>query len=65
VAAVLAGAAALYHYAGYGSEAVREQVQPVLGLACLWWCFALLWVKSFPARQPCGTVRWCAPAWDC
>jgi phosphatidate cytidylyltransferase len=49
VAAVLAGAAALYHYAGYGSEAVREQVQPVLGLACLWWCFALLWVKSFPA----------------
>ena len=26
----------------------RELVQPVLGLACLWWSFALLWVKSYP-----------------
>lgn len=30
-------------------EPSRELVQPVLGLACLWWSFALLWVKSYPA----------------
>ena len=23
-------------------------MQPLLGLACLWWSFALLWVKGFP-----------------
>jgi phosphatidate cytidylyltransferase len=39
----------LYRYAGFGGEVSREQVQPVLGLGCLWWCFALLWVRSFPA----------------
>jgi phosphatidate cytidylyltransferase len=43
----LAGVAGLYLYAGDFSS--REQIQPVLGLACLWWCFALLWVRSFPA----------------
>lgn len=31
------------------SRELREQVQPFLGLACLWWSFALLWVKSYPA----------------
>lgn len=46
---VLAGAFALYVYVDYESLPPRESVQPVLGLACLWWCFALLWVKSFPA----------------
>lgn len=49
VALVLAGAFALYRYAGYGDAVSSEQVQPVLGVACLWWCFALLWVRSFPA----------------
>ena len=49
VAVVLAGAFALYRYAGYGDAVLSEQVQPVLGGACLWWCFALLWVRSFPA----------------
>ena len=40
---------ALYRYAGFGVAAVeREQVQPILGVACLWWCFALLWVRTFP-----------------
>lgn len=46
---VLGGAVALYVYANFGGELVREQIQPVLGLAGLWWCFALLWVRSFPA----------------
>lgn len=40
--------AALYWYCQLGNAPVREQVQPFLGLACLWWSFALLWVKSYP-----------------
>jgi len=46
---VLGAAALLYKTAGLGGVPGRGQVQPVLGLAGLWWCFALLWVKSFPA----------------
>ncbi|RLQ23707.1 phosphatidate cytidylyltransferase [Seongchinamella sediminis] len=46
---VLAAAlAALYSHGQLGQAPTREQVQPVLGLACLWWSFALLWVKSYP-----------------
>jgi phosphatidate cytidylyltransferase len=39
----------LYAYAELGSEPRREQIQPLLGVACLWWSFALLWVRSYPA----------------
>lgn len=39
----------LYVYCSLGSNPDTEQVQPVLGLGCLWWSFALLWVKSYPA----------------
>ncbi len=46
---ILLGTLALYRYGGFSGEWSREQVQPVLGLAGLWWCFALLWVRSFPA----------------
>jgi phosphatidate cytidylyltransferase len=46
LAAMLAG---LYHYCQLGGDAPRERVQPFLGLACLWWSMALLWVKSYPA----------------
>jgi phosphatidate cytidylyltransferase len=46
---VLALAAALYVYGGLSGPVRREQIQPLLGFACLWWCFALLWVRSFPA----------------
>lgn len=41
--------AALFVYADLGLAPQREQVQPVLGIACLWWSFSLLWVKSYPA----------------
>ena len=44
-----AGLAWLYVYCNLAGSPTREQVQPLLGLACLWWSFALLWVKSFPA----------------
>lgn len=46
LAAVLAG---LYSYCHLGSAPSREQVQPFLGVACLWWSFALLWVKGYPS----------------
>jgi phosphatidate cytidylyltransferase len=39
----------LYQYCQLGGSAPREQVQPVLGVACLWWSLALLWVKGYPA----------------
>jgi phosphatidate cytidylyltransferase len=40
---------ALFVYAELASEPRREQIQPLLGIACLWWSFSLLWVKSYPA----------------
>lgn len=45
---VLAALSALYVYGRLGGQPVREQIQPLLGLACLWWSFALLWVKGYP-----------------
>jgi len=46
---VLVLAAGLYLYGGFGGPVRREQIQPLLGFAGLWWCFALLWVRSYPA----------------
>jgi phosphatidate cytidylyltransferase len=46
---VLVALGALYQFCGMGDQPPRAQVQPVLGLACLWWSFALLWVKGYPA----------------
>lgn len=48
VLVVLASIVALYLYCALGSNPEVTQVQPFLGLACLWWSFALLWVKSYP-----------------
>lgn len=54
------------------AEPSRELVQPVLGLACLWWSFALLWVKSYPASATMWSNKFMrslmgllilAPAW--
>jgi phosphatidate cytidylyltransferase len=49
VGVTIAVLGALYYYCGLGNAPTAEQVQPFLGLACLWWSFALLWVKSYPA----------------
>jgi phosphatidate cytidylyltransferase len=38
----------LYDYCQLGAKPEREQIQPFLGLACLWWSLALLWVKGYP-----------------
>ena len=39
----------LYQACKLGGEPAAKDVQPFLGLACLWWSVALLWVKSYPA----------------
>jgi len=49
VAVVVALLGAVYIYCELGLGAPRERVQPLLGLACLWWSFALLWLRSYPA----------------
>ncbi|MHA7816270.1 MAG: phosphatidate cytidylyltransferase [Pseudohaliea sp.] len=45
---VLGGCAGAWFLLPLGEAPRRADVQPVLGLACLWWCFALLWVRAFP-----------------
>ncbi len=45
---IAAALLALYYYCQLGLAPRREQVQPFLGLACLWWSLALLWVRSYP-----------------
>jgi phosphatidate cytidylyltransferase len=52
VVVVAACLVALYVYCGIGTGPERERVQPFLGLACLWWSFALLWVRSYPRSAP-------------
>jgi phosphatidate cytidylyltransferase len=49
VLAVVAVLGLLYQQCQLGATPSREQVQPVLGAACLWWSLALLWVKGYPA----------------
>jgi phosphatidate cytidylyltransferase len=46
---VVAACAGAWYALPLGEGARRADVQPLLGLACLWWSFALLWVRSFPA----------------
>jgi len=48
VVLVLATLLVVYRYCELGEQPSRDQVQPLLGLACLWWSFALLWVKGYP-----------------
>lgn len=44
--AIMAG---LYVYCAPVEGPSQERVQPLLGMTCLWWSFALLWVKSYPS----------------
>jgi phosphatidate cytidylyltransferase len=48
VVLIVSGLVGVYWYCQLGGSPLREQVQPLLGLACLWWSFALLWVKAYP-----------------
>ncbi|MEH6636256.1 MAG: phosphatidate cytidylyltransferase [Halioglobus sp.] len=49
VAVLAAVLGTLYVYCQLGNNPSKDQVQPFLGVACLWWSFALLWVKGYPA----------------
>ncbi len=48
---------AAYNYNGLPFEPSIERVQSILGLACLWWSIALLWVMSFPASVGLWSTR--------
>lgn len=48
VLVLVAVLAASYRYCQLDAAPRREQVQPFLGMACLWWSLALLWVKGYP-----------------
>ncbi|MEM9253957.1 MAG: phosphatidate cytidylyltransferase [Pseudomonadota bacterium] len=40
--------ACLFVFCGLDVGPARADAQPVLGLACLWWSFAVLWVRGYP-----------------
>jgi phosphatidate cytidylyltransferase len=40
--------AVLYWYCQLDGHPPKERIQPFLGLAGLWWSFALLWIKGYP-----------------
>ncbi len=48
LALAIGAMAGLYFYADLAGTPRLEQLQPVLGLACLWWAIALLWIKTYP-----------------
>jgi len=47
----------LYYYCGLAGSPVVEDIQPFLGLACLWWSVALLWIKGYPASGTLWSTR--------
>jgi phosphatidate cytidylyltransferase len=72
VAVLAATLGALYVYLQLGQQPSPQQVQPVLGLACLWWSFALLWIRGYPGSETLWGNRFMrslmgllilAPAW--
>lgn len=54
---VLAAIAGLYWYVDFGGTPRVEDVQPFLGLACLWWSFALLWIRGYPGSAVLWRTR--------
>ena len=46
--ALVIGMVFLYVYCELGGEPPLERVQPILGLAGLWWAIALLWIMGYP-----------------
>lgn len=47
--AVIAAMVGLYIYCELGGVVHMERLQPLFGVACLWWAIALLWIMSYPA----------------
>lgn len=50
-----------YIYCDFGSRVDVPSIKPILGLACLWWSIALLWIKGFPV----STALWATVPMRC
>ena len=48
----------LYWYCQLGGTPNLDRIQPLFGLAGLWWAIALLWIKGYPG----SAVLWSTPA---
>ncbi|MFK7976583.1 MAG: phosphatidate cytidylyltransferase [Halioglobus sp.] len=48
VLVALGSVAAAYFHSQLINGPQRELVQPYIGLACLWWSIALLWIRGYP-----------------
>ena len=49
LAAMILAMAGLYQHGQLGADPALERLQPLFGLAGLWWAIALLWIKTYPA----------------
>lgn len=48
---------AVYVHCGFSDAFQLEMIQPILGLAGLWWSIALLWVMGYPASATLWNTR--------
>jgi phosphatidate cytidylyltransferase len=48
----------LYQYCQLGGTPLLSRLQPLFGVAALWWAIALLWIKGYPG----SAVLWGTPA---
>ncbi len=48
---------AVYKHSGFPGIPQLDMVQPILGLACLWWSIALLWVMTYPGSAAFWKTR--------
>ncbi|MEM0954711.1 MAG: phosphatidate cytidylyltransferase [Pseudomonadota bacterium] len=53
----IAAMSGLYVYCEFGSTPPVQKLQPLFGVACLWWSIALLWIKAYPASGPLWAGR--------
>ncbi len=58
VAVTVAAMASLYVYCDLGGTPRIDNLQPLFGLACLWWAIALLWIKGYPASGALWATPW-------
>lgn len=54
---IIAAMVGLYAWCEVGGVPHMERLQPLFGVACLWWAIALLWIMSYPA----SAVLWGHP----
>ena len=51
LAAVVLAMLALFFYCDLGGARRMDRLEPLFGVACLWWAIALLWIKGYPASS--------------